>query len=113
MLYRLAETGAWLSAVLTSANLISIFVLQKLAAVLADKEQMKASQGALLRQVPPSDFGWPHIHPAGIASSAEDGGDYAVGRVIIPHRWLYRPAIISELFLAAHLTHNQPQALHV
>ena len=49
---RLAETGAWLSAVLTSANLISIFVLQKLGAVLADKEQMKASQGALLRQVP-------------------------------------------------------------
>ena len=48
---RLAETGAWLSAVLTSANLISIFVLQKLGAVLADKEQMKASQGALMRQV--------------------------------------------------------------
>ena len=51
ILCRQAETGAWLSAVLTSANLISIFVLQKLAAVLAEKEQMKASQGALLRQV--------------------------------------------------------------
>ena len=36
---------------LTTANLFSIFVLQKLAAVLAEKEQMKASQGALLRQV--------------------------------------------------------------
>lgn len=59
---RLAETGAWLSAVLTSANLISIFVLQKLGAVLAEKEQMKASQGALLRQVLDThDRNWSHM----------------------------------------------------
>jgi hypothetical protein len=80
---RLAETGAWLSAVLTSANLISIFVLQKLAAVLADKEQMKASQGALLRQVRPQDRRFPLPHLAGIEWHAQRCGDYAVGRMLI------------------------------
>ncbi len=36
---------------LTSANLLLIFVLQKLASVLSDREQMRVSQGALLKQV--------------------------------------------------------------
>ena len=48
---RHSETSAWLSAVLTSANLLLIFVLQKLASVLSDREQMRVSQGALLKQV--------------------------------------------------------------
>lgn len=48
---RHSETSAWLSAVLTSANLLLVFVLQKLASVLSDREQMRVSQGALLKQV--------------------------------------------------------------
>ena len=43
--------SAWLSLVLTTADLLLIFVLQKLGAVLSDREQMKVSQGALLKQV--------------------------------------------------------------
>ena len=48
---RHSEVSAWLSLVLTTADLLLIFVLQKLAAVLSDREQMKVSQGALLKQV--------------------------------------------------------------
>lgn len=48
---RHSGTSAWLSAVLTSANLLLVFVLQKLASVLSDREQMRVSQGALLKQV--------------------------------------------------------------
>lgn len=36
---------------LTGANLLLLFVLQKLASVLSDREQMRVSQGALLKQV--------------------------------------------------------------
>jgi hypothetical protein len=48
---RHSEVSAWLSLVLTTADLLLIFVLQKLAAVLSDREQMRVSQGALLKQV--------------------------------------------------------------
>lgn len=48
---RNSEVSAWLSLVLTTADLLLIFVLQKLAAVLSDREQMRVSQGALLKQV--------------------------------------------------------------
>ena len=43
--------SAWLSLVLTTADLLLIFILQKLAMVLSDREQMRVSQGALLKQV--------------------------------------------------------------
>lgn len=48
---RHSETSAWLSAVLTSANLLLMFILQKLASGLSELEQMRVSQGALLKQV--------------------------------------------------------------
>ena len=52
MVRRHSEVSAWLSLVLTTADLLLIFVLQKLATVLSDREQMRVSQGALLKQVP-------------------------------------------------------------
>lgn len=47
-----------MSAVLTSANLLLVFVLQKLASVLSDREQMRVSQGALLKQVGSKQAQW-------------------------------------------------------
>ena len=45
------ELAALLSAVLTGTTLLMLFVLRKLGGVLAERENMKLNQGALLKQV--------------------------------------------------------------
>lgn len=54
LLCREAEANAYLSLTLTLASMLLLFVTRKLALTLSEREQLRVSQGAVLKQVSPA-----------------------------------------------------------